>query len=439
MGRKRNLNLIIPDNINNSNDSNDININNDNDINKKKKNKNKNKKIIEKELIIINKEIKTLDDLIEIGDNYDQSKNYNINIKKIIDILPLLKKLNNIIGMSEVKKTIIGQIIYFLQDLQNKNEDMMHTVIQGPPGVGKTLLGHVIGEIYWKLDIIQSPNIYNQSEYNNCEDNNCENNNCENDNCENDDDYDDKDKTNNLNDFRDIIKQYTRTFTRSRKINKEIKPEFKFKIVKRSDLIGKYLGHTAIKTQEVINSALGGVLFIDEAYSLGNGDGKDSFAKECIDTINQNLTEKKNQLLVIIAGYKDALDTCFFSFNEGLNRRFPFRYTIDNYNHEELAKIFIKMIGEINLNLPWSVNISDIELISFFKENYEFFPNFGGDIETFLLSVKIQHGIRVFCLDEQFKKKIILDDLNNALKVYKLNRQIKDNSIQNYLMSTLYV
>ena len=431
MGRKRNLNLIIPDNISDSNDTNNTNdINEINDTNKKKKNK----KIIEKELITINKEIKTLDDLIEIGDNYDQNKNYNINIKKIIDILPLLKKLNNIIGMTEVKKTIIGQIIYFLQDLQNKNEDMMHTVIQGPPGVGKTLLGHVIGEIYWKLDIIQSPNIDNQYEYNNCEDDNCENN-----NCENDDDYDEKDKANNLNDFRDIIKQYTRTFTRSRKINREIKPEFKFKIVKRSDLIGKYLGHTAIKTQEVINSALGGVLFIDEAYSLGNGDGKDSFAKECIDTINQNLTEKKNQLLVIIAGYKDALDTCFFSFNEGLNRRFPFRYTIDNYNHEELAKIFIKMVGEINLNLSWSVNISEIELISFFKENYEFFPNFGGDIETFLLSVKIQHGIRVFCLDEKFKKKIILDDLNNALKVYKLNRQIKDNSIQNYLMSTLYV
>ena len=431
MGRKRNLNLIIPDNISDSNDTNNTNdINEINDTNKKKKNK----KIIEKELITINKEIKTLDDLIEIGDNYDQNKNYNINIKKIIDILPLLKKLNNIIGMTEVKKTIIGQIIYFLQDLQNKNEDMMHTVIQGPPGVGKTLLGHVIGEIYWKLDIIQSPNIDNQYEYNNCEDDNCENN-----NCENDDDYDEKDKANNLNDFRDIIKQYTRTFTRSRKINREIKPEFKFKIVKRSDLIGKYLGHTAIKTQEVINSALGGVLFIDEAYSLVNGDGKDSFAKECIDTINQNLTEKKNQLLVIIAGYKDALDTCFFSFNEGLNRRFPFRYTIDNYNHEELAKIFIKMVGEINLNLSWSVNISEIELISFFKENYEFFPNFGGDIETFLLSVKIQHGIRVFCLDEKFKKKIILDDLNNALKVYKLNRQIKDNSIQNYLMSTLYV
>ena len=91
--------------------------------------------------------------------------------------------------------------------------------------------------------------------------------------------------------------------------------KYEFKIVKRSDLIGKYLGHTAAKTQKVIDSCKGGVLFIDEAYSLGNPEGRDSFSKECIDTINQNLTENKANLLCIIAGYKDALDKCFFAYN----------------------------------------------------------------------------------------------------------------------------
>jgi len=69
-----------------------------------------------------------------------------------------------------------------------------------------------------------------------------------------------------------------------------------------------------MKTQEVIDSAKGGVLLIDEAYSLGNEDKKDSFAKECIDTINQNLTEGKADFICIIAGYKE--EYFFISYNE---------------------------------------------------------------------------------------------------------------------------
>jgi hypothetical protein len=219
------------------------------------------------------------------------------------------------------------------------------------------------------------------------------------------------------------------------------KNDIKFIIAKRSDLIGKYLGHTAIKTQEIIDKALGGVLFIDEAYSLGNSEGRDSFSKECIDTINQNLTEKKNQLLVIIAGYEDALNSCFFSYNEGLNRRFPFRYTIDSYSYEEIGKIFVKMVEDINKEpgFQWSVDISSVRLNQFFKDNYKLFPNFGGDVETFLLGVKIQHGIRVFCLPTEVKKKITIDDLINALKLYRVNKEIKGMDMKKYIYDSMYV
>lgn len=385
-------------------------------------------------IIIINKEIKSLNDLIELGLSYEVNKRYNVNLKKLNKITPLLIKLRDIIGMESVKKSIIGQILYFLQDFQSKNEDMLHTVIQGPPGVGKTMLGHIIGQIYWELDIIQSPEDVNKPNniFSNKDDY------CQDDDCQDDDDYlDDDYKDDDYNDIINIITRATRSSTRNQK-----KKEFKFKIAKRSDLIGKYLGHTAAQTQKVIDSALGGVLFIDEAYSLGNAEGRDSFAKECIDTINQNLTEKKNQLLVIIAGYEEALDTCFFSYNEGLNRRFPFRYTIESYTHQELAQIFIKMVSEINKepNFEWTTDISNAKLDLFFKDNYKLFPNFGGDIETFLLSVKIQHGIRVFCLSSDVKKKIIYDDLTNALKIYRVNKEIKDkvSDIQKYIHNTMY-
>jgi SpoVK/Ycf46/Vps4 family AAA+-type ATPase len=151
----------------------------------------------------------------------------------------------------------------------------------------------------------------------------------------------------------------------------------KFTAVKRSDLIGKYLGHTAKLTQEVFDNASGGILFIDEAYSLGNPEGRDSFSKECIDTINQNLTENKNTI-VFIAGYKEQLEESFFSYNPGLNRRFKMRISVDKYNAMDLRQIFIKKLFEDK----WEIadgddkkNIPDL----FFEKNHGMFKYNGGD------------------------------------------------------------
>ena len=328
----------------------------------------------------INKNIDTIEDLIYLGELYKPHKKYNINIEKIYNILPILKKLNNIIGMESVKKSIINQIIFFIQDFQDKNTDMMHIVIQGPPGVGKTMLGEIIGEIYFKINIIEEP---------------------------------------------DDIKNQECIDCNEETTNKRCKKEFKFTIARRSDLIGKYLGHTAAKTQEVINKSLGGVLFIDEAYSLGNDEGKDSFSKECIDTINQNLSEKKNQLLVIIAGYKEALDTCFFSYNEGLRRRFPFVYTIEPYTPEEMSLILIKMVNNIGDN--WKIMPKNNILNKFFQKNIKLFNNSAGDIETLVFYIKLQHSRRVLCypLGSPNRRNIINIDIEKAFEFFLNNKKEK--------------
>ena len=336
-------------------------------------------------------EIKTLDDLIDLAKKYNSDNEYSINLEKLYNLLPSLIKLKNIIGMTTVKDSIVGQIIFFLNEFDN-NTDMMHTVIQGPPGVGKTLLGKIIGELYYYMGIIK-PKPKNN-----------------------------KKRAVTLDELDDELEEYMNVMKGVRgrgRSNSEgdLKEPFIFKIVKRSDLIAGYLGQSALKTQKLLDEVEGGVLFIDEAYSLGSEDGRDSFSKEVIDTLNQNLSEKKDTLLCIIAGYKDSLDKCFFSHNEGLRRRFPFVYTIEKYTAEELCQIFKKMVNDMG----WS---ADQIPIKFFEDNYKLFTNMGGDIETLFFMTKIEHGKRVLLKPDE-RKKINIQDLDNAFKIFKLNRESK--------------
>ena len=118
-----------------------------------------------------------------------------------------------------------------------------------------------------------------------------------------------------------------------------------FKKVNRSDLVGGYLGQTALKTRDVIKDCLGGCLFIDEVYSLGSDD---SYSQECINILNESLSVHKNNLMVIIAGYEQDVKEKFFTMNKGLESRFIWRFTISPYNYDELYKIFLLKVSNIS-------------------------------------------------------------------------------------------
>ena len=85
-----------------------------------------------------------------------------------------------------------------------------------------------------------------------------------------------------------------------------------FNILSRSHLVANYMGQTAGKTRKALHRHKGGCIFIDEAYSLGNTEKGDSFSKECIDTLCESLSHHKHEIMVIIAGYKEELNKCFF-------------------------------------------------------------------------------------------------------------------------------
>jgi stage V sporulation protein K len=186
-----------------------------------------------------------------------------------------------------------------------------------------------------------------------------------------------------------------------------------FTIAKRGDLIGEYLGQTTIKTTKLLKSCIGGVLFIDEVYSLGSGskDKKDSYSKEAIDTLNIFLSEHKKDLCCIIAGYEEEVMDCFFSVNQGLQRRFPWIHRISKYSSNELADICFKKIKDID----WQTTISRPEMINIIEKNKTFFKNAGGDIENMITKAKMVHAKRIFTLDSYHKFILTSDDLNNAI------------------------
>ena len=319
--------------------------------------------------------IDNIEDLINLGKLYHCKKNTEykgLDLKVICKLSDPLQKLNSMVGMKKVKNDIVNQIIFFLQGFNKKeigddknesNGEMLHTIITGPPGVGKTELGKIFGQIYKNMGILSKGTM---------------------------------------------------------------------KIVKRSDLVGKYLGHTAAKTQKVIDECKGGVMFIDEAYSLGNKEGRDSFSKECLDTLNQNLTERRD-FLCIIAGYKDSLDECFFNYNEGLKRRFSFRYNIEKYCSDELKDIFLLKVKNEGWNFDKKKK-NMIKLFNFFEENMKYFPHFGGDVETLFLNCKIVHSKRVI-LSSSEKKLLTIKDIKKGFDSYLLDRRYKEDELKNSLSS----
>lgn len=312
---------------------------------------------------ITNYKLNTLDNLIEMINDYSQKKlpskkyrtNYPSKMKLLPDILEHLIELNNMIGMKKLKSQIIDQVLFFIQATDECI--MLHTVLEGPPGTGKTTVAEILAKIYSKLGIFK---------------------------------------------------------------------KIKFNVVKRSDLISEYLGGTTIKTLETLNRCKNGVMLIDEAYSLGSNSSnstgsEDIYAKECIDTLNQYLSENVDKIICIIAGYKKELDSCFFSLNPGLRRRFPWTFTIENYNSEELSEIFYKIIKE----KEWETTCEKKDVIDVLHKNLLLFDGNGGDInaiieKSLIISVRNNFG-------KCSNYTIELKDFLEAVEIYVTNKTSRLN------------
>jgi probable Rubsico expression protein CbbX len=117
--------------------------------------------------------------------------------------------------------------------------------------------------------------------------------------------------------------------------------------VTRDDLVGQYIGHTAPKTKEVLKRAMGGVLFIDEAYYLYRPENERDYGQEAIEILLQVMENNRDDLVVILAGYKDRMDT-FFKSNPGMSSRIAHHIDFPDYTPDELLAIAQKMAQQMN-------------------------------------------------------------------------------------------
>jgi probable Rubsico expression protein CbbX len=123
--------------------------------------------------------------------------------------------------------------------------------------------------------------------------------------------------------------------------------------VTRDDLVGQYIGHTAPKTKEILKKAMGGVLFIDEAYYLYRPENERDYGQEAIEILLQVMENQRDDLVVIVAGYKDRMDT-FFRSNPGLSSRIAHHLDFPDYAPDELEHIAGKMLEQMQYRLSES-------------------------------------------------------------------------------------
>lgn len=296
-------------------------------------------------------DITNIKDLIKLGKEYSPDKKLQttIDLWKVSKLVEPLEELDAMIGLKDVKQSIFDEILPILQGLDDKNTDWYHSVIKGPPGVGKTKLCSILAKVYKSLGILPTDKIH------------------------------------------------------------RVKPD---------DLVAGYVGQTAIKARKKLEEAIGGVLLIDEAYSFGDDEQRDSFKKEALDILTSFLSERGHEFVCIIAGYKDALERRFFAMNEGLARRFRIHYEIKAYEPGDMNLIFQKICK----GGSWDIE-AESNFTSFFKENKDKFPHFGGDCLSLFTFAKKAHSKRLMALTTKdeldlTKKKLNLVDVTEGFKLY---------------------
>lgn len=363
-------------------------------------------------------------------------------------ILALLE-LDNLVEMEDVKSAIVEQIQELIIDqARNKTKlggDVLHTVIYGPPGVGKTKLGTILAKLWLSLGLVKPPItkptektgqlaeklkeaiylsriidlkntvIAHQNRLKRVHDLALKEKETisrlrrrvirlrptkhEDDNADReweevfresrqiryaiDDvikdttldpkDVEEMESSDSVKPVSDVSPPKPVTDTEKSNKDKDTESELPIVIVSREDFVGEYQGHSATKTLTILKANIGKILFIDEAYSLINGD-RDNFGMEALTVLNRFMSEHPDEIIIIFAGYEELMQKTIFAAQPGLKRRCNRVFKIKGYSAKALTGIFERQLHEKGWVLDPDFNVED-----FFKTNLERFTCYGGD------------------------------------------------------------
>ena len=394
-----------------------------------------------------------------------------------------LTELKNLIGMKRVKDSIALQVIKLLKNIGSSSpkSNMLHTVLYGPPGVGKTRVGIVLAKIWYALGYLKEPDVSTEKP------------------------KEDPTQTviNTLNEYsrsrntvietllplaiifgiplclqlfewggykaiiliivlalilwllyklsigtynmfkgeavavtdggekRDIVRTVKKenkrkTTEKNIKIQTEFKPDRELiTVVSRKDFIAEYMGQTAIKTQKLLEANRGKVVFIDEAYSLLN-DPRDAYGHEALSTLILFMSEHPDEIGIIFAGYKEKLEATIFEAQPGLVRRCMWHFDCDPYTGKELAQIFMYQLQQQKHSMS-EPDMRRARLL--IQNNIDDFPSFGGDTERLLYFAQLEACRNNLSLsDVEFDDETLTyEDIERALQ------RLRDNNIKTHV------
>ena len=379
-----------------------------------------------------NPQVGELESLIQILQHKIETGDPQIKCVKYPNLLmSSLIELNHLVGMERLKDSIALQVMRLIDGVNNgeKSTKMLNTILYGPPGVGKTKVGIILAKIWCALGYLKKPtnvkiNLGNVA--NGIPGTTTINNTGGPD----------------INPFVFLILiilfygftyilsgvSYiynsvgamwllfivvltvlvvfflywnNKTYTYITNIVKipnqeeakiddekihEIKDRDIITVVSRQDFVADYVGQTATKTKALLYSNLGKVVFVDEAYSLINGD-RDQFGMEALTTLNLFMSEHPDSIAIIFAGYKNLMKNGIFRIQPGLPRRFMWHFKCKGYDGNQLSDIFLRQV----YSEGWKIRKSDYPRIrKLICDNTDIFTSYGGDTERLLFFSQLE-------------------------------------------------
>ncbi len=193
--------------------------------------------------------------------------------------------------------------------------------------------------------------------------------------------------------------------------------------VTRDDLVGQYIGHTAPKTKEIIKKAMGGVLFIDEAYYLYKPENERDYGAESIEILLQVMENNRDDLVVILAGYKDKMEN-FFHSNPGMRSRIAHHIDFPDYNDKELLSIAQLMMEQLNYKFSDSAELAFFEYIKLRMQ----LPHFANarSIRNAIDRARLRQANRLFNANEDIDEKDLITIEDDDILV---SRVFKDGKV----------